>query len=615
MGKLNYSARKITGLKAGQVVSKDLKKRITPGVGAKAAARDPNVEIDVSGKELTDEGFAEFIDDLIACMKYRDEEHPEGSAKVIELHLQGNQLTVLSLRKLSEVIKLSIADLRELDISHNNFAVSTPEEQEIWYDFLDSFKNCFLLKKFDLGNNPLGQKGIEVLARVYMQSDLDFLEADADAVVGMNGDGDHEGDAIADELENLKINGKDSEATKKASSKQSPKKGKVAQQNGSSHATGATKKLTYAELKRCACTRGLRSIPFLIISNTNLTGSCAVHLSTMLSMHRSPEQLLAFLPSGKGPILPEAAEQCKGIIWLPNDGLGPNECKLLDKAELVREYKSNDDTANDELTEDDDQNAAQRKLQKKLDIEHARLAKRVCIEALKKEGVHSNDIWRVALKMMVVSRALLLNDKDRAVETPSGEEPSEEPSGVEETDENAEEEEETLEQIPEIVFDEYGLFEPIPIAVGPFHPDAEHFEVEFPSLQQLQQVQQAQQVQQVQQTNGHDKDVQSQETKESTPPSQPARSGKGKSHPSSVSRSSRKREWRFGLPFAFWRQIIADAVGADGILSHQQQVRIMTYAADWNAVSYELTIKGAEDHQQIWKFLETVKCITYSSLT
>ncbi|KAF7115780.1 hypothetical protein CNMCM5793_003420 [Aspergillus hiratsukae] len=610
MGKLNYSARKITGLKAGQVVSKDLKKRITPGVGAKAAARDPNVEIDVSGKELTDEGFAEFIDDLIACMKHRDEEHPEGSAKVIELHLQGNQLTVVSLRKLSEVIKLSIADLRELDISHNNFAVSTAEEQEIWYDFLDSFKNCFLLKKLDLGNNPLGQKGIEVLARVYMQSDLDFLEADADAVVGMNAEGDHEVEAIADELENLKINGKENEA-KKASSKQSPKKGKAAQQNGSSHATCATKKLTYAELKQYACTRGLRSIPFLIISNTNLTSSCAVHLSTMLSMHRSPEQLLAFLPSGKGPVLPEAAEECKGIIWLPNDGLGPNECKLLDKAELVREYKSNDDTANDELSDDDDQNAAQRKLQKKLDIEHARLAKRVCIEALKKEGVHSNDIWRVALKMMVVSRALLLNDKDRAVEASSEEEPLEEPSasGVEETEENAEEEEETLEQIPEIVYDEYGLFEPIPIAVGPFHPGAEHFEVEFPSLQQVQQVQQ------VQQSNGHDKDVQSQETKESTPPSQPARSGKGKSHPSSVSRSSRKREWRFGLPFAFWRQIIADAVGADGILSHQQQVRIMTYAADWNAVSYELTIRGAEDHQQIWKFLETVKCITYSSLT
>ncbi|KAF4169377.1 hypothetical protein CNMCM6936_008069 [Aspergillus lentulus] len=597
MGKLNYSARKITGLKAGQVVSKDLKKRITPGVGAKAAARDPNLEIDVSGKELTDEGFAEFIDDLIACMKYCDQEHPEGSAKVIELHLQGNQLTVISLRKLSEVIKLSIADLRELDISHNNIVVCTPEDQEIWYGFLDSFKNCFLLKKFDLGNNPLGQKGIEVLARVYLQSDLDFLEADAEAVVGMSCEGDLESNAIADELEDLKINGKEIEATKKASSKQSPKKSKVAQQNGSSHATCATKKLTYAELKRYACTRGLRSIPFLIISNTNLTSSCAVHLSSMLSMHRSPEQLLAFLPSGKCPILPEAAEQCKGIVWLPNDGLGPNECKLLDKAELVREYKSNDDTAKDELSEDDDQNAAQRKLQKKLDIEHARLAKRVCNEALKKEGVHSNDIWRVALKMMTVSRALLLNDKDRTVEAPS----EEELSGVDEIVETVEEGEETVEQSPEYVFEKYELFEPI--AVGPFHPGAKHFEVNFPSLQQ------------VQQTNGHDKDVQFRETKESTPPSQAARSGKGKSHPSSVPRSSRKREWRFGLPFAFWRQVIADAVGADGILSHQQQVRIMTYAADWNAVSYELTIKGAEDHQQIWKFLETVKCITYSSLT
>ncbi|KAF4180369.1 hypothetical protein CNMCM8694_008659 [Aspergillus lentulus] len=199
--------------------------------------------------------------------------------------------------------------------------------------------------------------------------------------------------------------------------------------------------------------------------------------------------------------------------------------------------------------------------------------------------------------MMTVSRALLLNDKDRTVEAPS----EEEPSGVDEIVETVEEGEETVEQSPEYVFEKYELFEPI--AVGPFHPGAKHFEVNFPSLQQ------------VQQTNGHDKDVQFRETKESTPPSQAARSGKGKSHPSSVPRSSRKREWRFGLPFAFWRQVIADAVGADGILSHQQQVRIMTYAADWNAVSYELTIKGAEDHQQIWKFLETVKCITYSSLT
>lgn len=206
--------------------------------------------------------------------------------------------------------------------------------------------------------------------------------------------------------------------------------------------------------------------------------------------------------------------------------------------------------------------------------------------------------------MMIVSRALLLNDKDRAVEAPS----EAESSGVGETDETVEEEEkeaeETVEQSPEYVFDEYELLETI--TAGPFHPGAKYFEINFPSLQQ---------VQQAQQTNGHDKDVQSRETKESTPPSQPTRSGKGKSHPSSVARTSRKREWRFGLPFAFWRQIIADAVGADGILSYQQQVRIMAYAADWNAVSYELTIKGAEDHQQIWKFLETVKCITYSSLT
>ncbi|EAW06935.1 uncharacterized protein ACLA_086340 [Aspergillus clavatus NRRL 1] len=609
MGKLNYSARKITSLKAGQVVSKDLKKRIPPGAGAKAAVRDPVVEIDISNKDLADEGFAEFIDDLIACIKYRDEEHLEGSAKVTELHLQGNQLTVLSLRKLSEVVKSSAADLRELDISHNKFEIRTPQEQEIWHDFLASFKDCFMLKKLDLGNNPLGAKGIEILARVYMHSDLDYLEADADAIIGLDGDNAQEEETIEQDLANLQItNGKENEPPKKTAAKQSPKRGKVVQQNGSSHASSAAKKPSHDELKYYACTRGLRSIPFLILSNTNLTGSCAVHLSSMLSMHRTPEQLLAFLPSGKGPSLPGTAQQCKGIIWLPNEGLGPNECKFLDKAEMVGELMSNDGTGIDELSEEDDHRAAQRKMQKKLDIEYARLGKRVCMNAMKNEGVRDSDLWRTALKMMVVSRAILLDDYDRANEAAPEEEespPSAEETVEEEKVEDVKVEEEPAEPSPEEVLDEFPLFEPYPI--GPFHPGAQHFEVNFPSLQPA--------IKNKGPESQGTKSPETQEIKSSESPSQAPRSGKGRGHSNSVTRSSHKGGWRFGVPFAFWRRIIADAVGADDILSIQQQIRVMIYAADWDALAYEMTIRGAEEHQQIWKFLETVKCINYSSLS
>lgn len=160
------------------------KKRITPGASAKAAARDPALELDVSGKRLTDEGFDQFIDDLIKCIKFRDKEHPEGAARLTDFILQGNELSAKSLLKLAEVVALSAGDLRELDISHNNIQVQSPQDKAAWQAFLVSFRHCYMLKKLDLGNNRLGIAGIEILARVYIQSELDFVEGDVGAILG-----------------------------------------------------------------------------------------------------------------------------------------------------------------------------------------------------------------------------------------------------------------------------------------------------------------------------------------------------------------------------------------------------------------------------------------------
>jgi Leucine-rich repeat (LRR) protein len=121
---------------------------------------------------------------------------------VTELHLQKNELTAQSLARLGEVIALSAGDLRELDLSQNDIRVKTPEEQMMWRDFLLSFKNCYMLKKLDLGSNPLGPAGVEILARVYIKSDLDFLETDADAIIGPHVD---ETTDIVEQLTALKI--------------------------------------------------------------------------------------------------------------------------------------------------------------------------------------------------------------------------------------------------------------------------------------------------------------------------------------------------------------------------------------------------------------------------
>ncbi|KAL4776525.1 hypothetical protein BDW60DRAFT_213907 [Aspergillus nidulans var. acristatus] len=658
MGRLTYSARKISGIKAGQVVSKDLKKRIPPGLGSKAAARDPTLELDLTGKCLTDEGFAQFIDDLIECIRYRDEAHPVGLAKVTEIHLQGNNLTIYSLAKLGEVIANSPGDLRELDLSNNDIRVVAAEEKAIWKSFLCCFKNCYVLMKLDLSGNPLGVTGLEILASVYIKSDLEYLEADADAIVRENL-GLASDSVLAEETGALKIGENSSkENTDPRSgtgrSKKSPNKGgKTGKQNGTPTAVIPSKNISFADLKKYACTRGLRSVPYFILSNLELRTSSAVHLSRMLATQRASEQLLTFLPPAKASAIPESAEEGKSIIWQPNDGLGATAKRLLDVTEsiLAQKTKAQAQEGSDggdntyergEASETDED--TKRKVQSKLALEFTRLTKRVRLEALKQEGVSASNIAITALQMMVVSRALLLEDRDRVIEIPKTQ-PAEAPANTEgpafeEQQEELQEQEYVLEEEPSV---EQPLspveYLPEPqytfsqsFATGPFHPGAKLFDEEFPALQPIRHKLPPL----LTKPATPEPDVEgpvapSVITGPSSSPGYPAssengtkansgsvtfhstRSGKGNSR-CSVAQKARKSFWRFNLPTEIWQRIIADAVGADGILDQEQQQRIMQYAADWDAVAYELTIKGAEDHQQIWKFLQTVGCFTYSPL-
>lgn len=150
-------------------------------------------------------------------MKYRDTEHPDGAAKLTELHLSGNQLTIMSLEKLGEVVELSSGDLRELDISRNAIDIRGDDDQGkgIWLEFLKAFAGCYVLKKLDLGMNRLGIAGIELLSRVYTRSDLDFFEEE------------DEEEIVVEEMATLDVNEKEND---RGRSKKSPK-GK-ARQNG-----------------------------------------------------------------------------------------------------------------------------------------------------------------------------------------------------------------------------------------------------------------------------------------------------------------------------------------------------------------------------------------------
>lgn len=138
---------------------------------------DPTIELDLSNSKrteeglvlggLTDEGFERFIDTLT------DSFSPPHDFQVLELHFPGNKVTVKSLPALAKVVELGADCLRDLDLSNNELKVETKEEMKVWEGFLKSFERCSMLKRLNLGGNPLGSFGLELLAKIYIESPLE----------------------------------------------------------------------------------------------------------------------------------------------------------------------------------------------------------------------------------------------------------------------------------------------------------------------------------------------------------------------------------------------------------------------------------------------------------
>ena len=132
------------------------------------------IELDVSGKDLTDEGFSEVASALVEAISYDGDQGRV--ARLEELCLRRNRLTIASLQALTPVIKVACSDLRELDLSENRIAISSDADVAIWEDFLTSFRKCCVLRRMDLSGNALGDRAFEVMVRVYAKEEpLDFV--------------------------------------------------------------------------------------------------------------------------------------------------------------------------------------------------------------------------------------------------------------------------------------------------------------------------------------------------------------------------------------------------------------------------------------------------------
>lgn len=162
-------------------------KRVAPVRISAAARRDPYVELNVSGKQLTDAGFAEIAAALSTLDYYEVED-----GKVVRLQallLAGNELTAGSLPALTRIIRDSAAELRDLDLSDNAIGVSCVQDALAWEEFLGSFRGCSVLRWLDLGGNALGSWAFEILARVYGDEEpLDLVDLD-DGDLDISGEG------------------------------------------------------------------------------------------------------------------------------------------------------------------------------------------------------------------------------------------------------------------------------------------------------------------------------------------------------------------------------------------------------------------------------------------
>ena len=123
------------------------------------------VELDISGKALTPEGFFELGLALVNSIEYECEQ-----GKVVrleELSFSDSKLDARCLSMLGRIIASASENLRDLDLSKNDIQIITDSEAVAWELFLSSFSNCCRLRRIDLSGNNLGYRAFEILARVY----------------------------------------------------------------------------------------------------------------------------------------------------------------------------------------------------------------------------------------------------------------------------------------------------------------------------------------------------------------------------------------------------------------------------------------------------------------
>lgn len=342
-----------------------------------------------------------------------------------------------------------------------------------------------------------------------------------------------------------------------------------------------------------------------------MTEICALHLSYIVAFHNVPDVLLAHLPAVK----PGASAQqlhaydqdsgCRGIIYTPNPQLGPAGLKVLDLAEAMRdsvldegnqgeiservfpEYKpgnnprrASDVRGNPPVSDrrrsnstpggiDHGGNGSVSGIRAELDRARSRIQGNYIQDA----GTSSNELWRVAMKLLVLGRAISsgVNHEDISGTAKSseilGSVGSPEPALKVSRNKSQSSSPLSARDSNQSITPNFGSWRSENSRLMPLTV------IEAPPKKLL------------------------------SPPISP------------LTRKPQGTPFRSHLPCQFsediWRRIIATAAGADEIMSEAQQLSMLRWAWDRNTLSRESESLGLKDSAQIWKVLEATGCLAY----
>ena len=606
------------------------------------------LDLDVSGKDLTDEGFNEVASALVEAINY-DGDHGN-VARLEELCLRSNRLTIVSLQALTPVIRVSCHDLRDLDLSDNHISISTDGDVAIWEDFLTSFEQCCVLRRIDLSGNALGDRASEVMLRVYAREEPIDLALPQDIEVTQHEEQNPSTDItrIAEKIKavNLGPDAADHSVDEGHQKRKFSKQGNLAfyasrcPADAFKESRSPEKAILPASPAESqplyTTTRGLRSVPYLILQNTAMTDTSALHLSYIIAVHHTPYQLLARVPPAKAGLHAQQLtdydnhSQCKGIVYLPNTILGSTGLKLLELADTVRKMplketveeipeipqtamKSSIISRRPSNFQSPSILVACRSRRRSIasggesvqvgesrcahivgNLDRAR--SRIQGDALQEAGPRSNDLWRVALNMLCLGRDLQVQAKKDPLTTLKAKAP------VVKTLTVGGPKLKTL-----------TLKSPMPLTLErdsnrPTMPWG-NFSPKSPSMPRTSHVLPRTPSQPV-----------ALEGRQQTLPvgkagAQPLLDTHRSSRVIVASSRAKNKAYQTQLPCGFseevWRRIIGLAAGASGIMSTRQQRTMLSWALDRNTLSKESEILGLTLASQIWRVLEGTGCLTY----